>query len=589
MLGRLRSKHLKRRPPGAVRQALAAILCGWLALAAACSLAVDVPPSTDGLDAGGGGASLAAPSPPSASAAVAPAVLSEAPAPTPLFTPTLPPQPCVGLPSDLGAARLQAAYEALAGRPDVRLAIGARDCAARAVWALLPPEGALLLRQEPYVAVTHVVSPTAQTSRTQLWGWASGSAPGPTLAVGDDGAALRALLGLEALGPQVLRLEGWEAAKAYVAAHPGAWALLPWESVDHGVQAAPVDGAWPDPRRPWANPLMRRLWLVQEEPLPPGVAEALAEALRYRPAPTAELVAVGDIMLARLVGERIALWGARYPFEGEGIQPLLSGADIAFGNLECAISERGQRQDKGYTFRASPVVTDGLTYAGFDVLSLANNHTGDFGHVALTDTLAILEEVGIVAVGAGETITEARRLQVVEANGLRVGFLAYNEIGPSWFAATESRPGCALMDVEAMRADVAAARRQVDVVVVSCHWGVEYTPYPTAYQREVAQALAEAGAHLVLGHHPHVVQGLGYYPQALVAFSLGNFVFDQGLSEQTEEGLIMRALLDPSGVKTVQWLRHAVTRSQPALAPPEQALPMLERVLRVTREQGLLP
>lgn len=572
-------------------------LAWCLVLAVACSLTADVPPSAERLDVGGEGAPLATPSPPPASATGAPFIVTArlAPAPSLLIpaeapspTPT-PEPPCVALPPDLGAPRLQAAYEALTGRQDVRLAIGARDCTARAVWALLPPEGALLLRQEPYVAATHVLSPTAQTSRIQLLNWASGATPGPTLAMGDDGAALRALLGLEVLGPNALRLENWQAAKEYVATHPGAWALLPWESVDFRVQVASVDGAWPDPRRPWANPLMRRLWLLREEPLPSGVTEALAEALRYRPTPTVELVAVGDVMLARLVGERIALWGTRYPFEGEGIQPLLSGADLAFGNLECAISERGERQDKGYTFRASPAVTDGLTYAGFDVLSLANNHTGDFGHVALTDTLAILEEVGIAAVGAGETITEARRLQVVEANGLRVGFLAYNEIGPSWFAATETRPGSAFMDLEAIRADVAAARREADVVVASCHWGIEYTPYPTAYQREVAQALAEAGADLVLGHHPHVVQGLGYYPETLVAFSLGNFIFDQGLSEQTEEGLILRALLDPGGVKTVQWLRHAVTRSQPALVPPEQALPMLERILRVTREQGLLP
>jgi poly-gamma-glutamate synthesis protein (capsule biosynthesis protein) len=439
------------------------------------------------------------------------------------------------------------------------------------------------------VAVTHVLSPTARTSRAQLLGWASGVVDGPELVTADGGAAVRAILGLDALGANTLYLEDWAAAKEYVATHPGAWAILPWEVVDARVQAMPVDGAWPDPRRPWSNPLMRRLWLVEEAPLPSGVADALAEALRYVAAPTAELVAVGDIMLARLVGERISWWGARYPFEGEGIQPLLSNADIALGNLECAISERGERQDKGYTFRASPVITQGLTYAGFDVLSLANNHSGDFGDIALTDTLNTLADIGIATVGAGETITAAHHLRVVESNGLRVGFLAYNEIGPSWFAASETSPGSALIDLERMRAAVADARQEADVVVVSCHWGIEYTPYPTAYQREVAQALAEAGADLVIGHHPHVMQGLGYYPDTLVAFSLGNFIFDQGLSEQTEEGLILRALLDASGVKTVEWLRHAVTRSQPALVSPEQSLPMLERIFRVTREQGLLP
>lgn len=466
---------------------------------------------------------------------------------------------------------------------------GAPQRAASILWAMIPPEGAIVLREEPYVAATHVLSLTMEASWADIVGWASGARPGPRLVVGDDGAAVRSLFGLERLAPNTTYVPDPLTAKHYVSTHPGTWALLPWRLVDATVHALTVEGHRPDPRHLLGYPLVRRLWLVPEKPLPPGVVEALRQALAYQADPVVELVAVGDIMLARQVGERIAQKGARYPFEGEGIRPLLAGADIAFGNLECPISTGGVRQDKGIEFRADPAVVEGLTYADFDILSLANNHTGDYGDAALLDTLAYLDEAGILVVGAGETVTLAHRLQIIESNGVRVGFLAYNEIPPRWFAAKGDSPGSAFADLDALREAVSQARGRADVVIVSYHWGTEYTPYPTSSQRAIARALSEAGADLVIGHHPHVVQGVGYYPSTFVAFSLGNFVFDQEFSDETQEGLILRSLLDQSGVKTVELLPHTMTRSQPALAPVERAHSMLERILHVTREQHLLP
>ncbi len=503
--------------------------------------------------------------------------------------PTPTPSYVIALPAHLPAG--SAARLAVLSRWYPQVALAANDVApaARLAWAAAPPAPrALLLRQEPVVAVTHVLSHTAHASTGQLRAWASGQAAGPRLVLGDDGALTRTVLGLDRLAEGAVAQPGWEAARRYVATHPDAWALLPWEAVRPEVQAMRVDGVAPDPRH-GDYPLARRLWLVEERALPTGVAGSLHELLRYEPAPTVELVAVGDIMLARLVGERLDAFGLLYPFEGEGLQPLLHGADVAFGNLECAISERGVKQDKGYNFRARPAVTTTLTYAGFDVLSLANNHTGDYADVALTDTLKLLDEAGIAAVGAGETITQAHACRMVAANDLKLGFLAYNEIGPSWFAAEADSPGSAWMEPARMAEDVAACRALADVVVVSVHWGIEYTPYATDAQQQAAQALADAGAALVLGHHPHVVQGLGFYPGTYVAFSLGNFIFDQGLSAETEEGLVLRALLDPTGVKTVELLRQATTASQPRLVGPEDAREMLDRVLRVTKGQGLLP
>lgn len=549
-----------------------------------CSLPVDSPPSTVRLDAGGDEAPMRAADSPPVSAVSA----SRSPSPTPVPTP----EPIrIALPRHLEFPLVEALRVASAREPRLQFVSpeGEGPSVARLEWAMTPPEGALLLREEPYVAAMHVLSLTVEATMADLIGWASGTQAGPRLVVGDGGAAVRDLLGVGQFAQGATYVPDLPTAKTYVATHPGTWALLPWRLVDARVHALTVEGHRPDPRHLATYPLVRRLWLVPKGPLPAEIIEVLEWALAYQPDPVVELAAVGDIMLARLVGDRIAQKGVRYPFEGEGIQPLLSSADIAFGNLECPISTRGKRQDKGIEFRADPAVVEGLTYAGFDILSLANNHTGDYADEALLDTLTYLEDAGILTVGAGSTITSAQQLRVIEVHGLRLGFLAYNEIPPRWFAAKGNDPGSAFADIETLRAAVAQARERADVVIVSYHWGAEYTPYPTPHQRAIAKVLAEAGADLVIGHHPHVVQGVGYYPGSFVAFSLGNFIFDQEFSEETQEGLILRCLLDKTGVKTVELLGHKMNRSQPAIVSGEEVRPMLERVLSVTREQHLLP
>ena len=140
-----------------------------------------------------------------------------------------------------------------------------------------------------------------------------------------------------------------------------------------------------------------------------------------------------------------------------------------------------------------------------------------------------------------------------------------------------------------MRADVQAARQEADLVIVSCHWGVEYSAYPNASQHELAQVLSDAGADLVLGHHHHVVQGLSYEAETFVAYSLGNFVFYHGPTAETAETVIMRCLLDPSGVKTVELIPIAITHCQPAVVAPTQGAAVIERIFRVTSQQGRLP
>ncbi|MBC7237992.1 MAG: CapA family protein, partial [Chloroflexi bacterium] len=283
-------------------------------------------------------------------------------------------------------------------------------------WGQPIDESAQLLREEPFAAVAHVLVTPRDVSLRALAAMATGKDQTYTMVCGDDGGLVRALLGVDRLSEATVWVKGWEEAKEYVATHPNTWALLPWAYVDHRVQTLVVDGVRLRPEDLRGYPLVRRLWLEVVGALDAAVIDDLLAALHYDAGPTVELVAVGDIMLGRLVGERILASSPDYPFQGEGIGELLA-ADVTVGNLECPISEQGQPQSKTYTFRAPPSAVEGLVSAGFDMLSLANNHCNDFGTEALLDTFDILRDRGILYMGAGRTITEAYALRMMDVNG----------------------------------------------------------------------------------------------------------------------------------------------------------------------------
>jgi poly-gamma-glutamate synthesis protein (capsule biosynthesis protein) len=215
--------------------------------------------------------------------------------------------------------------------------------------------------------------------------------------------------------------------------------------------------------------------------------------------------------------------GAAYPFERVGEQ--LSGFDLLIGNLEGTFTERGEPLAKTYTFRAPPELASSLADGGFDAVSLGNNHAFDFGSVGLLDTLDALEAVGIPWFGAGADEVSARSPLVLDVGGQRVALLGYSGVGESGFASS-GMPGVARGSVEAISADVRAATQMADYVVMVMHAGVEYTREPSAWQRSLAYAAVDAGADVVIGHHPHVLQPWERYEEGLILYSLGNFVFD---------------------------------------------------------------
>lgn len=212
----------------------------------------------------------------------------------------------------------------------------------------------------------------------------------------------------------------------------------------------------------------------------------------------------------------------------EKLQDEIAGADIFMANQEFPFSDRGSAaKDKQFTFRLPPSRLSVMQEIGPDIVTLANNHILDYGTDALLDTCTLLDQAGIRRVGAGANLDEAKKLEVMETKGKRIGFLAASRVIPvsSW-AAGKSHPGVlTTYDPAILLQEIKAAKEQCDYLVVYIHWGIEKNMEPEEYQRTLARQYIDAGADLVVGSHPHVLQGIEYYKKKPILYSLGNFVF----------------------------------------------------------------
>ncbi len=265
---------------------------------------------------------------------------------------------------------------------------------------------------------------------------------------------------------------------------------------------------------------------------------------------------VGDIMLDRGVENMVKKEGRgdfKFPFLK--ISNYLSKADILFGNLESIISDKGRKVGSIYSFRAEPEAVEGLIFAGFDIVSLANNHALDYTSEALKDCFYRLEKANIDYVGAGFIEKEAFSLKIRETKDAKIGFLAFTNLGPEVWKAGKDSPGIAWIDkesVEDIRRTVKDAKEKVDILVVSLHAGQEYSLKPDFFQVSFSKTLIDSGANLVIGHHPHIVQPVEKYKNGWIAYSLGNFIFDQDFSEETMKGLLLKVRIDNKEIKEVE-------------------------------------
>ena len=292
-----------------------------------------------------------------------------------------------------------------------------------------------------------------------------------------------------------------------------------------------------------------------------GDVRTAAGALRVRPL---TLAAVGDVTFGDGVATAIARHGPHWPWRS--VAPALRAADLALANLEGAVSTRGAPvPGKLYTFRGPPsALRAAASFAGLDVVSLANNHSLDYGRTAFLDTIANARRFGLRTVGGGSSLTRARRPAIVKRGGLRVAFLGFSDVRPLGFDAGAGRPGTVPAFPEIVRADVRSARRRADVVVAYFHWGIERATVPTWRQRDLAETALGAGAAVVLGAHPHVLQPVERRGRRLVAWSLGNFVFAAHSPATTRTG-ILRIRLGARGVVGTSFRRARIDWVRPRL------------------------
>lgn len=257
-----------------------------------------------------------------------------------------------------------------------------------------------------------------------------------------------------------------------------------------------------------------------------------------------QLVFVGDVMLADTPGKLIR--AGKDPFRHFAHE--LRHADLTIGNLECVISAKGKPIDKPYTFRA-PKQALPLLKKYFSAVSVANNHTGDFGKAAFVDMLSSLDKQSIPYFGGGRHLREAHQPFIREIKGKRIGILGYNGFFPRSFEALDNAPGSAWLDEDFVIQGIRQAKQQlhVDFLVVYPHWGWEYQKLASARQRAMARIMIDNGADAVVGGHPHVTQDIEVYKGKPIFYSLGNFVFDGFSDDDTRTGWLLRITLAGDG------------------------------------------
>lgn len=399
---------------------------------------------------------------------------------------------------------------------------------------------------------------------------------------GDGGEIIRE----EPLAFSVPFTTNWEAigaadAEAILANGHSLVRVIPWSEMDRTQKALRVDSRHPtDADYPY-----HQRWSLVNAPGFEGAAAELAPVLQaaLAPLPTIRLAAVGDLMLGRTQGEIMLSTGdLLYPFVN--VKGVFDSADYVTGNLESALGDIGEPANKRYPLLSPPEAAQSLALAGVDLVSLANNHAQDYGPEALLHGIDLLHEAGVATVGGGANDAAAHAPHIAEINGLKVAFLGYVHVPiealthfdtQSW-TATADAPGLAWADPERIKADVAAIRPEVDLVVVHLHSGYEYIEEPSEPQVAAARAAVDVGADLVIGHHAHILQGIHNYRDGVIAYGLGNFVFN---IDGPPETAILNVWLDQNGVRQMEIIPAIVQQyGQPRLATYDEARPILSRV-----------
>jgi poly-gamma-glutamate capsule biosynthesis protein CapA/YwtB (metallophosphatase superfamily) len=305
---------------------------------------------------------------------------------------------------------------------------------------------------------------------------------------------------------------------------------------------------------------------------------------------TLRLALAGDTMLGRGVAERLRA-NPRAPLVGPEVTEALASADLFVLNLECCISERGERladPHKPFFFRAPPIAAERLAELGVDAVTLANNHALDYGPVALLDTLDHLDGAGIAHVGAGADADAARAPATIAADAMRLRVVAASDHPAGW-AARPGRPGIAYADLRAGKVpgwllEAARPDARVNAVLVTPHWGPNMRAEPLAGVRRAAAALVAAGATLVAGHSAHVFQGVA----GRVLYDLGDFLDDYAVDSELRNdlGLLWLVTIDDAGPRRLEALPLALGHCHTRVATGDDAAWVVRRFRELCARLG---
>jgi hypothetical protein len=467
------------------------------------------------------------------------------------------------------------------------------------------PTPELVAVEMPFVPVSSFWSTTHDISfDTLLAALGDGRAAGydGVIVPDEDRQALAGALGITISAD----VRSGDADDARRAVRRGSLGVLRLVDVTPAVRVLSIDG-----RTPFGND---RLTDLADWPLR---AQVLEDDQPFDPTATWTVVAVGDILIDRGVANRVFTrgHGVDYPYAGgtaritdihccsrfgwpiptvektgkEGaVREILQGGDLTMGNLESAVVPNARIATGGFRFHGRPEMLDGIANAGFDFLSLANNHIGDAGEQGILNAMRELDARGVVHAGAGRRPADARRAALMTVNGQRVAILACDAIQRRYWVSAE-RVGAQSCHDERFVDEIRTTRDQADVVIVFPHWGREYRVAPRAYQRSMASDWVAAGADVVIGAHSHWAGAIEEIDGRLVFYSLGNFVFDQNWQTETQLGLILELTFHGDTLMQA-WLHPTiiVDQAQPNLLDPEGDG---QRVIDLVRDgsQGLLP
>lgn len=300
------------------------------------------------------------------------------------------------------------------------------------------------------------------------------------------------------------------------------------------------------------------------------------------------LAFVGDVIFASTVETALRKNGFDYPYTN--VKSYLQNADLTIANLESPITSRGEEQKKEYVYRSPAEALKSFSEAGFDLVNMANNHILDYGVDGLLDTFNHLDQAGIKYVGAGRNVTEAFQPVIIEKKGIKIAFLGFSKVVPTaeWkvgkYKDGKDRPGVA--DTYALEMPLEAikqAKSKADLVVVIAHWGVERNDLPESYQREFGRKYIDAGADLIIGGHPHVLQGFEPYNGKWIAYSTGNFLFTtRADAPKTWDSGILQAACTKQGGCELKLVPVLTKWALPDIMKEPESLKLFERLSHIS-------